>query len=58
MKTPCLNICQLEDDRCIGCGRTIDEIAQWVFMTDDEREQVMKSLQSNELYLRNQRGLS
>ena len=26
--TPCIGVCTLEDDVCIGCDRTIDEIKQ------------------------------
>jgi predicted Fe-S protein YdhL (DUF1289 family) len=30
--------------RCIGCLRTLDEIARWGGMTDPEREAVMATL--------------
>jgi len=29
---------------CIGCARTLDEIARWAEMTDAERERVMAEL--------------
>jgi hypothetical protein len=29
---------------CLGCGRTIDEIARWTTMTASERAQVMLEL--------------
>ena len=29
---------------CMGCGRTLDEIARWVKMTDAERERVLAEL--------------
>jgi uncharacterized protein len=29
---------------CIGCCRTLDEIARWGLMSDGEREQVMSGL--------------
>ena len=29
---------------CLGCGRTLDEIARWSQMTDAERERVMAEL--------------
>jgi predicted Fe-S protein YdhL (DUF1289 family) len=29
---------------CIGCCRTLDEIARWGGMTDRERERIMSSL--------------
>jgi predicted Fe-S protein YdhL (DUF1289 family) len=29
---------------CIGCGRTLDEIARWGSMSDQERAAIMRSL--------------
>ncbi len=29
---------------CVGCGRTLDEIARWSEMTDAERDAVMAEL--------------
>jgi predicted Fe-S protein YdhL (DUF1289 family) len=29
---------------CIGCGRTLDEIARWADMTNAERERVLAEL--------------
>jgi len=31
---------------CLGCGRTLDEIARWAEMSDAEREQVLAELQN------------
>ena len=42
--TPCVSLCKLEDGKCIGCGRTREEIARWTRFTDDERMAVMKRL--------------
>lgn len=28
-KSPCTKVCKLEDGKCIGCGRTPDEIAAY-----------------------------
>jgi predicted Fe-S protein YdhL (DUF1289 family) len=39
--SPCINICTLDAANvCVGCGRTIDEIARWSRMTSDERRSV------------------
>ena len=27
--SPCIKICTLQDDFCIGCGRSTQEIAEW-----------------------------
>ena len=29
---------------CLGCARTLDEIARWGSMTDAERDAIMKQL--------------
>ena len=46
MKTPCIKVCQMDPVHgvCIGCCRTLDEIARWGAMTDFERERVLSSL--------------
>ncbi len=35
--SPCLNICVLDAHRvCVGCGRTLDEIARWGRMSAEQ----------------------
>jgi predicted Fe-S protein YdhL (DUF1289 family) len=45
--SPCVNICQInpETGNCIGCMRTIDEIADWLEMTNEEKRQVLNRLE-------------
>ena len=44
--TPCKNICVLHPALrlCTGCGRSIDEIARWIGLTDAERSRIMAQL--------------
>ena len=51
MKTPCVKVCQMDPRRgvCLGCRRTLDEIARWGAMSDQERERVMAELPSRPL---------
>lgn len=42
--TPCIRVCKLEGNRCTGCLRTLEEIANWLKYTDQERDSIMKSL--------------
>jgi predicted Fe-S protein YdhL (DUF1289 family) len=44
--TPCIQVCILDPGLrlCLGCGRTIDEIARWSAMTEEERKQIMERL--------------
>ena len=46
IKSHCVKICTLEDGVCMGCGRTQDEIREWVIMTDDQREKIMERLKT------------
>jgi predicted Fe-S protein YdhL (DUF1289 family) len=49
--SPCTKICTIDprSQLCRGCGRTLDEIARWAQMNDDERERVIAELPSRKL---------
>lgn len=42
--SPCISICQmsLKTGLCTGCLRTIDEIANWSILEDDEKLHILK----------------
>jgi predicted Fe-S protein YdhL (DUF1289 family) len=43
--SPCIDVCRLDgNDRCIGCGRTLDEIARWSTMSAEEQRAVLERL--------------
>jgi predicted Fe-S protein YdhL (DUF1289 family) len=47
MKTPCKRICVLVDNRlCEGCGRTWEELREWSFYSDKQREMIMERLKN------------
>ncbi len=37
--SPCIQVCQVENDICVGCGRSVDDIRAWIIMTADEKTQ-------------------
>lgn len=41
VKSPCILVCTLENDVCIGCHRTKEEISKWSKMTDEEKQKVL-----------------
>jgi predicted Fe-S protein YdhL (DUF1289 family) len=44
--SPCIGVCStLFDEVCKGCGRTATEVANWVFMTDDEKRTVWERIE-------------
>ena len=47
IESPCVKICKLVERVCIGCGRSQDEIRDWVIMTDEKRQTIMTRLQKN-----------
>jgi predicted Fe-S protein YdhL (DUF1289 family) len=45
--SPCVGICTLNAQKeCIGCGRLLEEIAQWLSYSNAERESVMLRLKA------------
>ncbi|MCW5692544.1 MAG: DUF1289 domain-containing protein [Pseudolabrys sp.] len=46
METPCVDICTLDaaQRHCLGCGRTVAEIAGWATMSPAERRRIMDTL--------------
>jgi predicted Fe-S protein YdhL (DUF1289 family) len=39
--TPCVAVCSTTfDDICRGCGRTVAEVAEWVFMDEAQKDLV------------------
>jgi len=46
IETPCVKVCTLDarTGLCLGCGRTVDEIARWTAMNASERAQVIREL--------------
>jgi len=46
IQTPCTAICTIDpiSGLCLGCRRTLDEIARWGGLTDQERARIMAEL--------------
>jgi predicted Fe-S protein YdhL (DUF1289 family) len=44
--SPCIDVCALDASRtCVGCRRTLDEIARWGGMSAAEQWQVIDRLE-------------
>ena len=42
VESPCTGVCQTDFfDVCKGCGRTLEEISEWSFLSNSEKQQVM-----------------
>ncbi len=45
MDTPCVKKCKLSSSNiCLGCGRTLEMIKNWLSYTDKERKTIIKKL--------------
>jgi uncharacterized protein len=46
MNSPCIKVCQMDPARgvCIGCCRSLEEIARWSGMSDKEQLRVLDQL--------------
>jgi predicted Fe-S protein YdhL (DUF1289 family) len=46
IESPCVNICMVDgrSGLCLGCHRTLPEIARWSRYTDAERAEIMRAL--------------
>lgn len=46
IESPCVKVCAVDGrlGQCIGCGRTLSEIAGWAQRSDEERREIMDQL--------------
>lgn len=48
IETPCISICRQENGRCVGCGRTAEEVSNWYGYSDSKRSEIMERLDQEE----------
>jgi predicted Fe-S protein YdhL (DUF1289 family) len=60
ISTPCIKVCVVDPASalCIGCGRTIGEIAGWGGMNEAERRAVMATLEARLVGMRSRKARS
>ena len=46
--SPCISVCRLDPATkvCVGCGRTIAEIASWPDLSDTDRQAIIRRLEA------------
>ena len=49
--SPCLGVCRLDASgrECLGCKRTLEEIAGWSRMTEPEKLKVLNALEQRRI---------
>jgi predicted Fe-S protein YdhL (DUF1289 family) len=42
--TPCINVCTIDERSgfCLGCRRTLEEVAAWARLSEEERLRIMR----------------
>ncbi len=49
VRSPCVSICALDDNNvCLGCYRTGEEISRWGELSDDEKRAVLAQVVERE----------
>lgn len=50
--SPCVSICELDEQRgrCKGCLRTLQEIAAWGAMSDDDKRAVWTQVEARQAH--------
>lgn len=44
VESPCISVCRYEDEVCVGCGRTVDEVVEWYNMTNEQKQEIINKL--------------
>jgi uncharacterized protein len=46
IESPCVKVCVLDpgSSHCVGCGRSLAEIARWTVLSPEERRRIMAEL--------------
>lgn len=44
IKSPCIKICKYDQEgNCMGCHRSMEEITNWIFMSDEEKKETLNN---------------
>jgi hypothetical protein len=58
IESPCVKLCAIHPETrlCLGCARSMDEIAGWGRMVPEERARIMAELPTREAAPKGRRG--
>jgi predicted Fe-S protein YdhL (DUF1289 family) len=45
IESPCISVCRYENEVCVGCGRTVEEVVNWFDFTNEQRQEVVNRLE-------------
>lgn len=54
LATPCIKLCVIDTESglCLGCLRTLTEVADWTALSDAERAEIMAELPARRVRIR------
>jgi predicted Fe-S protein YdhL (DUF1289 family) len=56
-QSPCTGVCTLDRSSiCVGCGRTLDEIAQWPAAGDARRQAIVQAARARRVEARRRKA--
>lgn len=44
IKSPCIDVCITRDGVCIGCYRSLEEMAGWPSYTEEQKKEVLENI--------------
>lgn len=52
--SPCINVCTMDEDSglCLGCARTLQEVARWKRMSEEQKRAVVNQLPARKRRMR------
>jgi predicted Fe-S protein YdhL (DUF1289 family) len=43
MPSPCVKVCKVEAEVCVGCGRTLEDLKAWATATEAEQQAITEA---------------
>jgi predicted Fe-S protein YdhL (DUF1289 family) len=44
VESPCIDVCRMDGELCVGCYRTLDEIVRWSTASDDDKREILTAV--------------
>ena len=44
VQSPCVDVCRMDGELCVGCYRTLDEIVRWSSASDDDKREILAAV--------------
>ena len=48
IESPCISVCRMDNEVCVGCGRTVEEVVEWYNFTNEQKQAVLNRLEKKE----------